>query len=151
MTDRQEQEMMTMTNRLIDLGIRYICAYWSRFGASRLLLPVNVCCANIAFFGDFFIFRFTCEGVRFPDRSKGLLRTYYWSTMFITGSRVTHEDGVPASDSETYMRLAWCNPQYVNRKCVLLFSITFSCISAKTRNAKLQPNLEIDNNTRTHL
>ena len=47
-----------------------------RFGASRLLLPVNVCCANIAFFGDFFIFRFTFEGVRFPDRSKGLLRTY---------------------------------------------------------------------------
>ena len=30
-----------------------------RFGASRLLLPVNVCCANRAFLGDFFMFRFT--------------------------------------------------------------------------------------------
>ena len=48
-----------------------------RFGASRLLLPVIVCAANIAIFGDFFMFRFTFEGVRFPDRSKGLLRTYY--------------------------------------------------------------------------
>jgi hypothetical protein len=28
-------------------------------GASRLLLPVSVCCANIAFLGDFYMFRFT--------------------------------------------------------------------------------------------
>ena len=28
-----------------------------RFGTSHLLLPVNVCCANIAFFGDYFMFR----------------------------------------------------------------------------------------------
>jgi hypothetical protein len=27
----------------------------TRFGASRLHLPVIVCCANIAFFGDFFM------------------------------------------------------------------------------------------------
>jgi hypothetical protein len=33
----------------------------ARFGASRLHLPVIVCCANIAFFGDFFMFRFTFE------------------------------------------------------------------------------------------
>jgi hypothetical protein len=33
----------------------------ARFGASRLLLPVNICCANKAFYGDFFMFRFTFE------------------------------------------------------------------------------------------
>ena len=32
-----------------------------RFGASRLLLLVIVCCADITFFGDFFMFHFTFE------------------------------------------------------------------------------------------
>jgi hypothetical protein len=35
--------------------------FLGRFGTSRLLLPVIVCCANIAFYGDFFMFRFTFE------------------------------------------------------------------------------------------
>ena len=39
----------------------YLTSSFARFGASRLLLPVNICCANIAFYGDFFIFRFTFE------------------------------------------------------------------------------------------
>ena len=40
---------------------RPLSAVLRRFGTSRLLLPVSVCCANIAFYGDFFIFRFTFE------------------------------------------------------------------------------------------
>jgi hypothetical protein len=47
-----------------------------------------------------------CEGVRFPDRSKGLLRTYHKSHIFYTACERT------ASTAHSFPFIALLFPQY---------------------------------------